>query len=148
MYPSTRLGLLRSGFQLRPWLSASGTGALGGPLLLASRRDLVPCLPFSVCVISPSQPEAAAAQLHTMFVHWRRSPLPLALLPPPSITPRTASMPRSSFRTARLRVSFVLRLSTPKPSSPASRARLRSSRVRLAVASTSSASLRVRLTRL
>ncbi len=34
-------------------------------------------------------------QLHTIFVHWRRSPLPLALLLPPSITLRTAAMPRS-----------------------------------------------------
>ena len=45
-----------------------------------------------------------------MFVHWRGSPLPLALFPPPSITPRTASMPRSAFRRARLRVSFAERL--------------------------------------
>ena len=38
------------------------------------------------------------AHLHAMCVHWRGSPLPLALFPPPSITPRTASMPRSAFR--------------------------------------------------
>jgi hypothetical protein len=37
-------------------------------------------------------------------------PLPLALFPPPSITPGTASMPRSALRTARLPVSFVERL--------------------------------------
>jgi hypothetical protein len=35
-----------------------------------------------------------------MFVHWRGSPLPLALFPPPSITPGTASMPRSWLRSA------------------------------------------------
>ena len=33
--------------------------------------------------------------LQTMCVHWRGSPLPLALFPPPLRTPRTASMPKS-----------------------------------------------------
>ena len=37
---------------------------------------------------------------HQMFVHWRGSPLCRAMFPPPSITPGTASMPRSALRTA------------------------------------------------
>ena len=52
-------------------------------------------------IASHPQP-CAGDQLQTMFVHWRGSPLWRAMLPPPSFTPRTASMPRSSFRTARL----------------------------------------------
>ena len=56
-------------------------------------------------------------QLQTMFLHWRGSPLPLALFPPPSITPRTASMPRSVLSLAWLPVSFVVASSVSRPSS-------------------------------
>src|SRR5215218_2207469 len=75
----------------------------------------------------------AADHLHTMCVHWRGSPLPLALFPPPSLTPRTASMPRSVLRTARFRLSFVVGLLASRPSSPAPLATLRRSRVCLAL---------------
>src|SRR5215208_3728264 len=88
------------------------------------------------------------AHLHTMFVHWRRSPLPLALFPPPSITPRTASMPRSPFRTARFLVSFVVRPSTSKPSSLEWRARLRRRSMCLAWESTCTPSEALRTTTL
>src|SRR5437773_4021979 len=53
-----------------------------------------------------------------MFTHWSGLPLPCALLPPPSFTPTTASMPRSPLLTARFRVSVVELLSMSKPSSP------------------------------
>jgi hypothetical protein len=52
-----------------------------------------------------------------MFVHWRGLPLWRAMLPPLPITPRTASIPRSPFRLASLRVSFVVELLTSRPSS-------------------------------
>ena len=61
---------------------------------------------------------------HLTFTHWRGSPFPLARLPPPSITPNTASMPRASLPTARFLTSFVELLSTSKPSSPDRLARL------------------------
>ena len=55
---------------------------------------------------------------HLTFTHWHGSPFPLARFPPPSLTPSTASMPRSSLPTARFLTSFVELLSTSKPSSP------------------------------
>ncbi len=58
----------------------------------------------------------AGDQLQTMFTHWRGSPLPCARFPPPSMTLKTASMPRSPLSTARFRVSVVERLSMWKPS--------------------------------
>ena len=59
-------------------------------------------------------------------MHWAGFPLPCALFPPPSITPRSALMPRSPLRTARLRVSFVaLWVLMAKPSSPAPTATFR-----------------------
>ena len=51
--------------------------------------------------------------------------MPLALFPPPSITPRTAAIPRSPLRRARFLVSFAVWLSMSKPSSPAPLATLR-----------------------
>ena len=66
---------------------------------------------------------APARQLQAMFTHCRGSPLPRAMFPPPSITPRTASMPRSRFRTARLPESFAVRLRTSKPRLPRPRRR-------------------------
>ena len=82
-----------------------------------------------------------------MFVHWRGSPLPLALFPPPSITPRTAAMPRSPFRRARFLVSFAVWLWMSKPSSPAPLAVLRFRRLWSSFALTRKPSPRLPLTR-
>src|SRR5215208_5673438 len=59
--------------------------------------------------------------------------VPLALFPPPSMTPRTASMPRSPLRLASLRVSFVVESLASRPSSLAPKAWLWLSRVCLAL---------------
>ena len=57
--------------------------------------------------LSPAAYRFSLPYPHAMCVHWRRSPLCRAMLPPPLITPRTASMPRSPLRTALLPVSFA-----------------------------------------
>jgi hypothetical protein len=74
-------------------------------------------------------------------VHWAGFPFAAARFPPPSVTPATASMPRSPFRDARFRVTVVATLSTSMPSSRASTAMFRASNVSAAVDSTSSPSI-------
>ena len=73
----------------------------------------------------PSPLEPLLASLHAMWMHWRRSPLCRARFPPPSITPRTAWMPRAALRFARLLASLVERLSMSNPSPFAPMATLR-----------------------
>src|SRR4051794_16260216 len=46
--------------------------------------------------------------LQTTLTHWRGSPLPFALLPPPSVAPATDSMPSSVLSLALLREIVVV----------------------------------------
>ena len=78
----------------------------------------------------------------------QRVAVAVAWLPPPSVTPAAASMPRSPLRFALFRVSVVAGLSTSMPSSSAPKAPLRSTRLPVAVASTRIPSSPVRSTSL
>ena len=98
--------------------------AQNAPGLTSSRSTASKCERNRSRLSLKRLPVRTMIQEHEMFRHCRGSPLPRAMFPPPSIPPRTASIPRSSLRSARLPVSFAVRLRMSKPSSPASLATL------------------------